>query len=66
MSVDRSPKVATDAHAMLAKHLAARGALAEARALAELFVARYTRTDAPIPLVDAMRAILRDTAASTP
>lgn len=66
MYVDHSPKVATDGHAMLAKHLAARGAVAEARALAELFVARYTRTDAPIPLVDDMKAILRDTAARTP
>jgi tetratricopeptide (TPR) repeat protein len=66
MHVDRSPKVATHGHAMLAKSLAARGALAEARALAELFIARYTRADAPIPLVDDMKAILRDHPASTP
>jgi hypothetical protein len=66
MYVDHSPKVATYGHAMLAKNLAARGAFAEARALAELFIARYTRTDAPIPLVDDMKAILRDHPAPTP
>lgn len=66
MYVDHSPKVATYGHAMLAKKLAARGAIAEARALAELFIARYTRTDAPIPLVDDMKAILRDHPGPTP
>jgi tetratricopeptide (TPR) repeat protein len=66
MYVDRSPDVATYAHAMLARHLAARGALAEARALAELFVARYTRTDVPIPLVEDMKALLRDHPAPAP
>jgi hypothetical protein len=65
MYVDLSPKVATDAHAMLAKKLAPR-AIAEARGLAELFIARETRTDAPIPLVDDMKAMLRDHPAPTP
>ena len=66
MHVDHSPNVATYAHAMLAKKLAARGATAEARALAEQFIARFTRTDAPIPLVDDMKALLRDHPAPTP
>ena len=60
MHVDHSPNAATYAHALLARKLAARGALVEARVLTEQFIAGYTRTDVPIPLVDEMKALLRD------
>jgi hypothetical protein len=60
MHVDHSPNVATYAHALLARQLAARGAVVEARALAQQVIAGYTRTDVPIPLVDEMKALLRD------
>jgi hypothetical protein len=60
MHVDHSPNVATYAHGQLARKLAARGAVVEARALAQQFIAGYTRTDVPIPLVDEMKALLRD------